>query len=424
MWKKERRKKIIINIILSLLCVFIAAGLIYGVMQVRAVTEREEALLSAEYGKQQAEQTVARKQSVEDIDVEYQKDMDTVSQYLPGIVCWGDTLTSGSQGTLSYPYILQKYIDTYICDIYDFRSSIKDAEDFSRLDWNKYKVSIPVVNMGAENEDSTTILGRSGDIPYVMSIRATIPADTEAVNIYFSSINGRPVSPLCGGDIGVNPVTINGVKGTLTVDTDEAYYWGDRKKYYFTRSESGEACEVTSGEAINTAASDMYENYIHVVCIGTYGGYDTASELAAQIKLLLNRQTANTDRYIVLGICYQDGWKDTSALDAVMLQTFGEHYINIRKYLCSDGLADAGINPTYDDKQEAALGVVPESLRSSSGDAGLSAKAYALIGKLVYDRMDKLGYFDEVKNELYIDEVRKDLLKNNPDYFTEIIKNW
>lgn len=420
MWKKERKKAKAANIILALLCILIAVGLGYSVIKVREITNHEESLLQEEYGKQQAEQTVAREQSVEDIDEEYQKDLDTVSKYLPGIVCWGDTLTSGSSGTVSYPYILQKYIDTYICDIYDFRQSIDNANDFSRLDWDKYKVNIPVINMGVENEDSTTVLGRSGAMPFVLTQRLLIPASVEPVEVHFSSLSGRPVSPLRGGDVGVNPVSINDIQGTLTIDTDENL----NTRYYFTRLESGEETLVQRGAPIVTSATDMYKNYLHVVCIGTYGGYDTANELVAQIKLLLSRQTDNTDRYLVLGICYQNEWKDMSALDSVMVQSFGEHYINIRKYLCSDGMADAGLSPTYEDKLNAESGLVPVSLRSAGGDAGLSAKAYMLIGKLVYERMEKLGYFDEVVNELYIDEVRRDLLKNYPDYFSKIINNW
>ena len=425
MWKEERKRKKTVNIILAVLCIVIAVGLLYGIKIVREQTAQEQLLLNEEYLKQQAAQTTARESTVGDIENEYQRDLDTVAEYLPGIVCWGDTLTSGSSGTVSFPYILQKYIDTYICDIYDFHASIENADEFSRLDWDKYKVRIPVVNMGVENEESTTVLGRSGVMPIVLKEDTLIPAGTDTIEISITGVNDKHVSPLCGGDGGVNPVTINGITGTLSVDTDEIQYWGNPNvRYYFKRLESGSECLVQAGTPIITSAADKYRDYIHVVCVGTYGEYESSSDLVAQIKALLARQTHNSDRYLVLGICYQNGWRDMSALDTVMLQAFGEHYINIRKYLCSDGLAEAGLTPTDDEKMEAAAGIVPARLRSSGGDAGLSAIAYKLIGKLVYERMDKLGYFDEVVNELYIEEVRKELLKENPNYFVNIIKSW
>ena len=425
MWKEERKRKKTVNIILAVLCIVIAVGLLYGIKIVREQTAQEQLLLNEEYLKQQAAQTTARESTVGDIENEYQRDLDTVAEYLPGIVCWGDTLTSGSSGTVSFPYILQKYIDTYICDIYDFHASIENAAEFSRLDWDKYKVRIPVVNMGVENEESTTVLGRSGVMPIVLKEETLIPAGTDTIEISITGVNDKHVSPLCGGDGGVNPVTINGITGTLSVDTDEIRYWGNPNvKYYFKRLESGSECLVQAGTPIITSAADKYRDYIHVVCVGTYGEYESSSDLVAQIKALLARQTHNSDRYLVLGICYQNGWRDMSALDTVMLQAFGEHYINIRKYLCSDGLFDAGLNPTDEEKMETEAGIVPARLRSSGGDAGLSAIAYKLIGKMVYDRMEKLGYFDEVVNELYIEEVRKELLKENPNYFVNIIKNW
>ena len=424
MWSAKRKNRIIRNVVLSFLCVVISAGLLFALKITRDRSEQEYEALSQEYEKQQSEQTIARKGLVEEIEAEYRKDLDTVSAYLPGIVCWGDTLTAGSSGSVSYPYILQKYIDTYICDVYDFMASVENAEDFSRLDWDKYKVDIPVINMGVANEDTTTILGRSGVLPYVLAEDVTIPSDSEPIEMKLISQNRKPVSPLSNGNGGVNNVTIKGVEGVLSLDTDETVFWGNNKKYYFSRLAPGKEILVPKDTPVVTAASDLYKDYIHVVCIGTYGDYDSATDLVAQIRMLLNRQTANTDRYLVLGLCYQDMWRNMSKYDTELMQAFGDHFVNIRDYLCSDGLADAKITATRDDQYQASQGIVPKSLRSSSGEAGLSAAAYKLIGKIVYDRMDQLGYFDEVNKELNIVESRKKLVKDDPNYFSNMIRNW
>ena len=427
MWAARRRKRIIRNICLAILSIVIAAGLFIALSMAQKKTDEYHLTLSQEYSKQQTEQTNAKQSLVNRIEADYQRDMDTVSEYLPGIVCWGDTLTAGSSGTISYPYILKKYIETYICDIYDFMSSVENADEFSFLDWDKYKVDIPVINMGVANEDTNTVLGRSGVIPYVIAEDVTIPSEVKPVEIKILSQNGKAVTPLSGGNGGVNSVTINGIKGTLildSLDSNESFRWNNIPSYSFTRLEEGEEIPVEKGTPIITAASDMYKDYIHIVCIGTCGGYETANELTEQIRLLLSRQTSNTDRYLVLGICYDRGWKNMSKFDTAFVQAFGERYINIRDYLCSDGMVDAGLTLTNEEKQEVAAGIVPGRLRSSSGGPGLSARAYKLIGKIVYERMDQLGYFDEVKTELNIVESQKKAIKDDPDYFSSIIRNW
>ncbi len=167
MWEDNYRKNTIRNIILAVLIVVILAGLAIAMLSVHKKTEEQDAQLIEVYSQQQEQQTAARQEGVDAINAEYEKDMQTVAEYLPGVVCWGDSITAGSSGNVSYPYVLQKYIDAYICDIYDFRSSVENAEDYARLKWDDYKVSIPVVNMGGGQEDTNTVLGRSGVVPYV-----------------------------------------------------------------------------------------------------------------------------------------------------------------------------------------------------------------------------------------------------------------
>ncbi len=425
MWNDEYKKKTIRTIILAALCVITAAVLLILVVNENAKTDEEDARLLEQYAKRQTEQADEKQQAEAAVEAEYQKDLAAVLEYLPGIVCWGDTLTAGTESSVSYPDILQRLLNTYICDIYDFRSTISNADDFSRITWNNYTVSIPVINMGVANEDTATILGRSGAVPFILASNVTIPADSEKVRIVLRSEDGSAVSPLNGGNCGVNPVTIDGITGTLTLEDEHtenghSYAAG----YYFCRAEAGSEKKVAAGTEVITAAADLYRDYLHVVCIGTYGGYSSATELVSQVKALLSRQTKNTDRYLVIGICYQDGWADTSEYDSALVRAFGDHFVNLRKYLCSDGLSDAGISATSDDRACAASGIVPPSLRSAAGDEGLNAKAYKLLGKLVYDRMEKLGYFDEVVTELHIDDVRKSILKSSPYYFTNIVKSW
>lgn len=426
MWEDSRKKTVIKNILLILIILVLVAALAFAVLYVRRITEEHDAQLSEIYVEQQQKQTEARQESVTAIQDEYEKDLQTVADYLPGIVCWGDSLTLGTAGSVSYPYVLQKYIDTYICDIYDFRSTIEDADEYSRLKWDDYKVSIPVVNMGAGPENTSTILGRCGAVPYVTSLDMTIPAGTEPVAIQFTSQNGKIVAPLTGGNAGVNNVVINGIVGTLTIDTETYNYYGNTS-YTFTRLEAGSETYVPAGTVIETAAADEYRDYIHIICIGTYGGYDSADDLVQQVKTLVARQTQNSDRFIVLGLCSAGGYTANSynldAIDTAMMQTFGNRYINIRKYLCGDGLSDAHISRTAEDSIAIAANAVPPSFLTSANSIELNGKANKLIGRLIFSRMESLGYFDEVYSELHITDTTKQILKENPSYFEDIINS-
>lgn len=425
MWKDDRWKTIVLNIFLALLILAILGGLGYYMLLVRQQTREHDEKLSELYIQQQQQQAEARQESVAAIQAEYDKDMATVAQYLAGIVCWGDALTMGSSGNISYPSVLKTYLDTYFCDIYDFRSTISNAEDFSRLKWDDFKVSVPVINMGAGAEDSYTILGRCGAVPYVLKQDIVIPAGTDPVEIQLSSRNGENVTPLIGGSAGVNEVFIGEIEGTLTIDANSRSQ--RLPKYYFTRLEAGEETPAPAGTAVETAATEEYKNYIHVVWLGTFGTFKNAEDLVEQVRTLLSRQTINPERFIVLGICGLEGRRFSAArmdeIDTAMMQAFGNRYINVRKYLIEDGLSDAGINPTKKDNNCIADGRVPASFTTASSEVELNGKAYTLIGKLVFDRMESLGYFDEVFEELSIRETMKQILKDDPGYFDRIIKN-
>ncbi len=425
MWEDERKKTIVRNVIIGILLVVLVCGFAVAFLQVRKQIAEEDRKLSDIKASQQQEQNDARQENLAAIQKAYENDMDTVAQYMPGIVCWGDSLTSGSAGNAAYPYTLQKYINTYLCDIYDFRYSVPNAEEYtlSLLSRSDFKVSIPVVNMGAGQENTATVLGRAGVAPYVVGADFTIPAGMERVPISITAPDGGVVTPLTAGTAEMNPVTIAGVEGTLTLETNGKVY-----SYFFERLTQGAAVSVTAGTEITTACASEYQNYIHIVWLGTYDGYRKTSDLVNDVKLLLQRQTQNTDRFLVLGMCtYNGSWSTNGTanledIDAAMLQAFGNRYINVRKYLIEDGLSDAGLTPTKEDSTDMLRGLVPHSFRSNARSADLNGQAYTLIGKLIYERMNRLGYFEEIRSELGIDKATEEILKSNPGYFESMLQ--
>ena len=426
MWEKDGRKTIILNVVICLLLLAVSFGLFRAISSVNKQIAQEDKLLSEEHSNQRQEQNEARQENVAAIQQVYENDLKAVAQYLPGIVCWGDSLTAGSSGNVSYPSTLQKYIDTYLCDIYDIRYSLDSTESVSRLNPDDYRISIPVVNMGAGQEDTATILGRCGAVPYVVDADFVIPAGKDSVTITLKSQNGKAVAPLTAGGAGVNPVTIAGVEGTLTLVTDNSSW--KQTSYRFTRLEEGAETPVTKGTEIVTAATEEYKDYIHIVWMGTYGEFTNPEKLVNEIKTLLQRQIQNEDRYLVIGPCtYRGSWQSPAtvsleSLDSAMLQTFGDHYISVRKYLIEDGMRDAGLTSTKTDEDNIKLGFVPTSFRSPAAGADLNSVAYKLIGKLVYERMEKLGYFEEVRQELNLNKITQELLKSDLNYFEKQLK--
>lgn len=421
MWENEQKKELIRNLLLGFIFVAVVVGLVFGYLAVSKRIEAEDALLSDIHSSQRQELSDARQENKDQINLIYKEHQDVLAQYLPGIVCWGDSLTTGSSGNVSYPHTLQKYLDVYISDIYDLRYSLDTVEGLSMMDWDDYKISVPVVNMGAGRENTATILGRSGVVPYVVSADFVIPAGVESVSVGIESEDGKDVTPLIAGDGGVNPVTIAGVQGTLTRNAN-----GQRKNqnaYQFTRLEAGAEVSVEKGTRITTAVTDAYKDYIHIVWLGTYEDSYNAEKLVSETKTLLARQNINTDRYIVIGPCaYNGSWNVSSphlldAIDSAMLQAFGDRYISLRKYLMEDGLRDANLTPTTQDIQNITNGYVPSSFRSNASGADLNGVAYELLGKLVYERMDRLGYFDEVREELKLEKSIQEILKEEPKYF-------
>lgn len=425
MWENEEHKNLVRNLIIFGVLVVAAVGLLAAMFAVKARINAEDELLKAESDSQRQDLSNARKDNLDAIQVAYDADLEAVRQYLPGIVCWGDSLTTGSSGNASYPGTLQKYIDTYLCDVYDFYSTVENAQDYTRLDWTQYTVSIPVVNMGSGMETSDTVLGRSGVVPYVISRDFEIPADGEPVQIQFTSGDGKQVKPLTAGSAGLNPVTIAGVEGTMTLETN-VESWG--QSYYFTRSTPGQAVDVVKGTQIISGCTDAYKDYIHIVWLGTYDNLLDPAKLVSDTRELLSRQAQNPDRYLVLGPCTIRGsWTSADvtvmdAIDSAMLQAFGNHYVNVRKYLLADGMTDAKFTATKEDKTAIQQSMVPVSFRSNSTTgADLNGTAYRLIGKLVYERMESLGYFDEVRQELGLDKTTQEILKTNPKYFENIL---
>ncbi|WP_251397472.1 hypothetical protein [Ureibacillus chungkukjangi] len=125
---------------------------------------------------------------------------------------------------------------------------------------------------------------------------------------------------------------------------------------------------------------------VPLIVVGQNAGNDSSQELVEEIETILKEKKLR-DNYLVLGI--------STAVTKAQLQneismeaSFGENYINLRKLLSTDGLKLAGMNPSYDDIAAKGVGRIPPSLLTNK--THFNTNGYEVIGKLVYERMQKL----------------------------------
>lgn len=386
--QRYRRKNSVMNaliwIIILILIIIIAIGW--------HTNDKREKTEEIYYQSLRAEQQAQRRRNTELLE----KGVDEIKLSLPGIVCWGDNLTAGAGAGgegVTYPKVLQSQIKSSLID---------------NLTLTKYLISnpmlnislpdVPVVNMGVGGENTITILGRNGAIPFVTSEEFTIPTTSSPTEVVFESASGAKVAPLLQGKRGMESVTILGVQGIIEYTEENETTAG---KYNFSRLTSGNSTIVPRRTEIITIGSKQYLDYLPVVFIGQNGGYVDIHDLISQQRAIIDKQSVNNDRFIIIGL-HTGTAVDRKTLEDAMTTEYGDKYINLREYMCSQGIKDANdvlganIAVTAEDKSMMENGETPASLLSDA--VHFDKYGYELIGRLIYNRMDELGYFNAVKN--------------------------
>lgn len=347
----------------------------------------------------------------------------TVQENLPGIVCWGDSLTWGASEDGQHPYSMRLYekVNGEIIDGYN-----KNVGEQDKLD------KVHVVNMGIGGETSVTILGRNGGIPFVINEDFKIPSGTTQTKIKFvSQIDGMEVAPLLQGSSGLDYVKIAGIKGRLTKSGND---------YIFTRETAGTEVNVSKGEPIITSAFEGYytkdeivkpgyytdgftwdstknnlKDYIYVIFIGQNGGWSNdPATLIRQQKAIINNQVKNKDKFIIVGL-HSGNRQYRRELETAMQKEYGDKYFNLREYLTmSNGVyrdydlikEDGTFNNygkiivDYNINNYLSSGTTPQCFLKDT--VHFYTTAYDILGEQIYNRMTSLGYFDTVKTALNI----------------------
>lgn len=285
-------------------------------------------------------------------EIQLAEDVQEISNKLAAeveISCWGDSLTAGAGGT-PYPTTLQTLIGS----------------------------GVNVNNFGVGGENSKTIAARQGGMPMIVD-PFTIPA-SGGTAITFKTYDGATVTPgLQHGFRGVNPCTINGVEGNLSVSGGV---------YTFTRLVSGSEVSVSRPSALITNAMKENRNDIVIIWMGQNDGVNDATEIIRLEKLMVDYLTSYNKQFLIIGLSSSDA-AYRAPMEQQFKKEFGRRFINIREYLSAYGLEDAGIEPTSQDLTDMANGVAPTSLRIDL--VHFNTAGYTVIANQVHKRLKELA---------------------------------
>ncbi len=342
------------------ICVIISAIALFGAFY--AYNSKEEAR-KEEVITERINDYNAKKAESEAEAARKEKRKAEVTAVIPGIACWGDDSTYGLGGiNNSYPSVLANLMEE-----------------------NNYL--IPVENLGAYGENTITVLGRANAVPFVVKEEKEITGVMEQDDIVITSLNGEKVDPLLHEkNPAVNPVTINDVKGTLygAVKSEDIE---NVAQFFFVPDEENTTMTIPAGTPIVTQGED-YKDYISILAIGDNGGWnDDPRTLVDQQLAFVNSRGKNKDKYIVIGLMKGDNTTNAAA-DKLMEETFGDRFLNIREYMCTEAVKDMDLSD--EDKAAVKRGEIPPCF--SYLNRGFNDNAYAIMGKLIFEKLESLGY--------------------------------
>ena len=220
---------------------------------------------------------------------------------------------------------------------------------------------------------------------------------------FVSSYNNMPVTPFlqCGWDedspAQVNPCIINGSPFHLS---SESILWKEEGKFVleynlFINSDEEvlKTDTIKAGSVVETyAMNNLRKKYANIFFIGQNGGFADTAELIRQLKAMIKYSQSN--RYVIISFHTPNGVIKTidrmKEMEDSLSNCFGKHFINLREYMITKGLSNAGLVPTQEDRDSIVKGRVPPQLMKDG--CHFTTKGYREIAKVVYAKMKELNY--------------------------------
>jgi hypothetical protein len=291
-------------------------------------------------------------------EAQEQNRLEKLASSLPRIICWGDSLTARADAKdgISYPQALA---------------------DIIKLD---------VKNYGAWDETTEQIAYRQGGKKLFTSA-FVIPSTPSQVTMSLVNENDENVSLFGQGSSSINPCTIGGIKGEISLDQGS-------NTYNFKRQEAGNEQSIPAKTQVFTnAMSDRKTDDIVIIFSGTN---DKPNNIT--IRNVIDIQKAmlaysGSEKYIVIGLTSKLMIPEIDKVNSALQIEYNLKFFDFRKYLLEKGLTDAGINPIDQDKTDILKGEIPTSLRA---DTVLGNSYFIhLLAKQVYQKIIDLGYLTQ-----------------------------
>lgn len=231
--------------------------------------------------------------------------------------------------------------------------------------------------IGDKKITSAALLVKLGVTPVYVD-KLTIPASTTPTPIVFLNKDGKANNELLKSQGSIDSVTINGITGKIT-------YRYEGNTLLFTRDQPGEQSTVNSPTLIQVN-NNIEPGGILVLYSGAYEQSIRGSLVEYQKQII---SAFNTDKYLVVSLT-QD---DRNETNAALKNAHGEHYLDFKSYLLSNGLQDAGITATEQDTKNIAENKIPVSLRAN--DINGNDKYSLLLSKQILNKLIDLKYVGE-----------------------------
>lgn len=318
------------------------------------------------------------------------------------VVCWGDSLTAASNRNS-----IKSKVIGFVKRV--TKRNTAYPEFLQEMLEDDYKI----INGGVGGESTLTIMARQGAYPMKLAhdvvifksnkMKYKIFIGNNDMQAFVSTYNNKRVSPLlqCGWNEDspalVNPCIIGGKHFQLS---SESKFWredGNFKfeyNYYINPEDEWESTDtIKAGSIVTTYAMNNLRNkYANIYFIGQNGGFNDVADLIHQLKAMI--AYSKSKRYIIISFHKPNRVIKTISrmreMEDSLNQSFGKHYINLREYMVTRGLVDAGLEPTQVDKDSINKGQVPPQMMKDG--THFTKKGYEEIAKLVYKKMKELGY--------------------------------
>lgn len=244
-------------------------------------------------------------------------------------------------------------------------------------------LGVPVYNGGISGQMSTEIAIRQGGIEPALTVAGgEIPASgPAAVTVTDPTASFRP-----GWEWSWQG-SLAGVPGTLTKTTTG--------EWSFTRAAAGAATAAPAGSRFVSTPGTMHAGWIQTLWTGRNNAH--AATILRDTAAMVARLTPMHKRYLVFSVCNTaaetsgtSGYNNVLSINNQLQTAYGERYLDVRRYLIAQGLTDAGITPTEQDRTDIAADVIPLSLRADS--THLNRAGYAVLGLYVASIIKQKGW--------------------------------